>query len=84
MLAYERMKELIDAECLFCVPTFIRSYITKKTLERVRQENPELYKIFNKEEEPGEEEKKQMKEIVNAAMSLRIKQHFENRAKVGR
>ncbi len=79
MKAYERMKALIDAECLFCVPTFIREYLTKRALEKVKQEHPDLYEVFCNEEKPSEEETEKMKIFVNDALNLRVKQHFERR-----
>lgn len=75
----ERVLALIEEKCLNCVPSFIRSYIKRKAVEKVAAENPSLYAEFEGEETPSDASKEEMRELVNQEVEVRASKHLERR-----
>lgn len=81
MTAYERMIALIKPEYLERIPSFVREHAEECSCQLIAREHPDLLEIFSKEEEPDEDAKRQMSEIVNKIVAERIENHHKQKEK---
>ncbi|MEE8717156.1 MAG: hypothetical protein SOI26_09430 [Coriobacteriales bacterium] len=65
MTANERIAELVNPEYTKRIPSFVRGHAAKATCGVIERDFPEIYEVFNREEEPDADAKSQMSLIVN-------------------
>ena len=68
MTANEKITALVKPEYLNKIPKMFRKHATENTCKLIAREHPDLYKAF-------EEEKEEMRKIVNGIFEERMKKH---------
>ena len=72
-IADERIISLVKPKYMEGIPSFAKKHATGNSCRLIELVNPDLYNAFAREEEPTEEEKAKMSEIINNIFETHMK-----------
>lgn len=73
--AGEKILALVPQEWIKKIPFFVRKHSTTKTIEKIENEYPELYKIAKKPGKLPEKEGEELRKIITSIFEEKMKKH---------
>lgn len=73
--AGQKILDLVPEEWIKKIPFFVRKHSTTKTIEKIENEYPELYKIAKKPGKLPEKEGEELRKIITSIFEEKMKKH---------
>lgn len=73
--AAKKILDLVPEEWMKKIPFFVRGHATTKTIERIANEFPQLYKVAKRDGELPEEVRERLRHIITDIFEEKMKKH---------
>lgn len=73
--ATKKILALVPEEWIKKIPFFVRSHATTKAVEKIANENPDVYEVAKKPGELPEKEREELQKIITDLFKERMEKH---------
>ncbi|KRL85333.1 hypothetical protein [Ligilactobacillus equi] len=73
--AADKILALVPAGWIRKIPFFVRKHATTKTVERIKNQNPELYAVAKRPGELPEKEREELRQIITGIFEEKMNKH---------
>jgi hypothetical protein len=73
--AADKILALVPAEWIKKIPFFVRNHATTKTIERIKNQFPDLYSVAKQDGELPPKEREELREIITSIFSEKMNKH---------